>query len=226
LKLCMTFPTAGLICALVALAGCGAFTPDNDPPQIDGLLVNGQPADATTHPTNAEGLPVIVVTKGSKVLFQCNAHDPNRDPLTFTWQTANSTGDQPQNFATLDTPNAGRSTVSCVVRDGRDGIATKAVVIEVVDPTANHAPVASISPMNPTVAPGATQLFTCTATDPEGDALTFAFFAARGSITPDPANPAKATYHAPSTTGADTVYCVVTDSKGNVTTASTPVKVQ
>jgi hypothetical protein len=218
------------VCGAAALAlGCGSVLPNNHPPTISEIQVNGKtvPVDPSLP---AGSLPRVTVAKGSTVVLTCLAGDEDTDPLSFVWQGgASPVSDPPSNYATYSSNNEGKSTITCVVRDDRDGVVSAALDILVVDQALNHPPTATLATSAATVAPGGTLTVTCTAADPDsGDTLKYTFFATRGTIAQTASDPTKpdGVYTAPATAGDDTLLCVVTDGKGSFVTAVAQVKVQ
>jgi len=97
----------------------------------------------------------------------------------------------------------------------------------------NGAPTVSITPAAPTVAASVTQLFTATASDPDGDVLAYAWEfdddtapggTVAGGTHPDATLSTQGS-HAWSVGGTHLVRCTVTDMKGHATTASATVTV-
>jgi hypothetical protein len=64
-----------------------------------------------------------------------------------------------------------------------------------------------------TVPWGGTATISVTATDPEGQRLAYRYVVAQGAITPDPANPARATYAHNGQTRPDRIEVTVTDER-------------
>lgn len=65
------------------------------------------------------------------------------------------------------------------------------------------------------------------AVDPDGDRLFYRYAAASGSVTPDPSNPAQATYvHSGAPAGSDRLTVTVTDTRNASATATRTVPLQ
>jgi hypothetical protein len=236
LKLSSSVPRAVLVAALAAITGCGTVLPDNHAPVIRQFYVNGVAAfNADGSPAGAktpDGVPLFQISKGSDVLVQVDVDDSDRDALTVTWSSgvtaiSNSSGtdDQPKKSGTFKASAEGMQTVSCSVSDGRGGIATKSVTLDVVNAPVNHAPSATLAPAQATLKASTGQAFTVTAADVDSDTLTYSYFADRGKVVQDQATPTKATYTAPASAGADNVYAVVSDGKGGYTVAASKITV-
>ena len=212
--------------AALLLGGCGgnALLPGNSPPQIDQMIVNGNAVAFTS----ADPTPTVVIETNNDASFVCNAHDPNRDPLTYTW-TGTTTSAASQNNTSVATfhPTAdGITTVTCTVQDGRGGVAERAVQVNAVT-SSNHPPMLTLAAASPSVAQGGTDLITATATDPESDPITYSFFivSGTGTITQSATDKTKATFTAPTATQSDTVLCVAADGKGGAATATVTISV-
>lgn len=85
-----------------------------------------------------------------------------------------------------------------------------------VGPGSNRAPeVRTVTISPPTVGPGGSATIRVEAVDPEGDALFYRYSAEAGTVTPNPGQPAQATYTNTASPGrsSDRVTVFVTDSK-------------
>src|SRR5207237_673707 len=148
----------------------------------DGTLTASLPAfsiqvlpPANNTPT-ISGIPPTSVVAGSNYSFTPTASDPDGDTLTFSianqpsWATFSSgTG---QLSGTPAKTNIGTfSNIVISVSDGTLTAALPAFSIQ-VQPPPDHAPVIGGTPSTNLVA-GASYSFTPTASDPDGDALTF-----------------------------------------------------
>ena len=105
---------------------------------------------------------------------------------------------------------------------GTDGVPYMDVTVNRVMFTGNRKPVAALnfSPANPAV--NANASFTATASDPDGDALSYFWDWGDGTFT---ANNATTNSHNWDTAGIKTVRCTVSDMKGLAATASVLVQV-
>lgn len=166
----LKFLAAGL--AAFVLSGClggggedDGQSPITPPPPNQPPVIGALPAQNT-------------VTAGSAIALQPTASDPDNDPLTF--EVANKPG-----WAAFDTANgrlSGTPTAAQVgnyanirisVRDATHVTAGNAFSITVsAPPPANRPPVISGTP-SPSVAEGQPYSFTPTASDPDGNALSF-----------------------------------------------------
>ena len=148
----------------------------------DGTLTDSQ--DVTVTVTGVNVAPVldtiadIMVNEGDTVSFSPTATDPGGDTLTFSysgWMTAGS--------YTTDYTDSGVHTVTVTVSDGT---LTDTQDVTVMVTGVNLAPVLQ-SITDITVNEGDTVSFSPTATDPDGDTLTFSYsgWMTSGSYTTD-----------------------------------------
>ena len=159
--------------------------------------VTVEPTTAENMPPEINGTPPTSVIAGSIYSFMPNASDPDGDPLIFSvvnkpgWAGFDpNTGEL---SGTPQTSDEGQYTnIGITVSDGLTTSSLPAFAITVS--TANNAPAISGSPGN-TVDIGVNYAFTATASDPDGDALTFSiqsrpvwasFNSSTGSLTGTP----------------------------------------
>ncbi len=171
--------------------------------------------------------PPANVTQGVAATFQGSATDPEGNPVTYAWNfganatPATSTAQNPS--VTFST--AGARTVTLTVTDSL-GLAdpTPASVQVTVAAPPNQAPNGSITPPA-TVTQAAAATFQGSATDPDGDTVTYLWnFGANATPATSTAQNPSVTF---STTGLRTVTLTVTDSRGlaDPTPASVSVNV-
>jgi len=171
---------------------------------FDTLLANHHPAIASLI------APERVVPSGSCQVV-CSATDPDGDELSYNWSA--SAGELNGEGATVTwmAPNSlGSYNITVAVADGRGDEVTKQVVIEV---RANRAPTITdlVADADWTLPSGTVQL-TCTASDPDGDELTYEWTADAGDIS-DTGAPANWT--APEEVGLYYVTVAAKDSHGS-----------
>jgi hypothetical protein len=149
----------------------------------DGTLTAALPAfsiqvtAAANHPPTISGAPPTTVVAGSAYLFQPTAADADKDPLTFsitnkpTWASFDAaTGKLTGTPASTQTGSFANVQIS--VSDGKASAALAPFTIT-VSATQNSPPVISGTPPA-TVLVGSAFSFQPTATDADGDKLTFA----------------------------------------------------
>ena len=139
------------------------------------------PAPPVDSAPTIEGVPAASVNVGSAYLFAPTAADPNHDSLTFsianmpTWAAFDPTSGKLSGAPT--SADVGVFTnITISVSDGQQSASIGPFQITVVaqtpTPPKNNPPVISGSPMTTTVA-GQAYSFTPTASDPDGDTLSF-----------------------------------------------------
>ena len=178
-------------------------TPSNGPPTIE----------ASCDPCE--------VRPGSEVRLTATASDPDGDPLTYAWSAPEGrfSGEIDAATARWTAPEtAGPVTVRVEVSDGRGGSASAEVTIEV-----NAAPTVEASCDPCEVRPGSEVRLTATASDPDGDPLTYRWSAPQGAFMGASDEPA-ARWQAPAETGRVAVRVEVSDGWGG-TAATMPIKV-
>jgi hypothetical protein len=170
------------------------------------LTVSAQGGGQNRAPT-ISGTPPTSVVAGATYTFTPTASDADGDALTFTirnkpsWATFSTTTGQLTGVP--QTGNVGTfADVGISVSDGKAAVALQAFSIVVTPSTANRAPVISGAPMT-TVAAGQAYVFVPTASDADGDALTFsiaglpawaAFNSANGQLSGTPPSSTTGTF--------------------------------
>jgi len=168
----------------------------------------------------------VVTNKNTPVSGSITATDVDGDPLTYTVGTAPANGTvvvNPDGTYTYTPANnySGTDSFTVVVSDGKGGLVTVTVNIT-INPT-NVAPVVSapaITTPEDTAVNG-----TITATDADGDALTYTLTQpAHGTVV---VNPGGTYTYTPATNynGADSFTATVSDGKGGTTTITINITV-
>jgi hypothetical protein len=155
------------------------------------------------------------VDSGDNATIQCTASDPDGDTLTYSWIYAGGSISGTGSTVTWTAPATfGIYTVTAIVRDGNGGTATRSVSITV---TNRNPQISSLTATPATVVTGGNSTIGCTASDPDGDALTYSWIYTGGSIS---GSGNTVTWTAPSTPGVYTVTVIVSDGKGGAVTRS------
>ena len=190
--------------------------PPTEPPPTE-------PPPANHPPTVTAECDPCTVRRGGQVRLTATASDPDGDELTLAWSAPQgrfegaATGAAAQWTAPGET---GRVTIRVEVSDGRGGAAAAEVVIEVV----NDQPTVTAECDPCTVRPGGEVRLTATASDPDGDELTFAWSAPQGRFE-GAATGAAAQWTAPGETGRVTIRVEVSDGWGGMAAAEVVVEV-
>jgi len=135
------------------------------------------PSPPANSPPVISGTPAAQVVAGSAYLFQPTASDPNNDTLSFSisnrpsWATFNTTTGQLS--GTPSASNVGTyANITISVSDSKVSVSLPAFAIQ-VQPLPNGAPTISGTPAT-TVTVGSAYSFKPSASDPDGNTLTFA----------------------------------------------------
>jgi hypothetical protein len=151
--------------------------------KLDRFVLEGS-GGAAPPPSNRA--PTLVspgnrtVAEGSTLSFNLSASDPDGDRLTYSMSGAPSGATLSGNRFTY-TPGtnvvtSGSSRVfapTFTVSDGRGGTASRKISLTVTRKAASNSPPTLVSPGNRTVAEGASLSFDLSASDPDGDSLTY-----------------------------------------------------
>ena len=200
---------------------------------------------ANSNPTISSLLPnpTMVAPSGS-VTFTCTASDPDGDTLSYMWDTCSGTTGCPSwmhekcgsisstgSSITWTAPSGSKTcTIEVTVSDGRGGTATKSTQIVV-----NSNPlITSLLPTKSTVHLMESITVTCTASDPDGDTLSYQWKACSGTLCGNPYKPCGSivstgksiTWTAPSSgTGMCTIEVTVSDGRGGTATSSIQINI-
>jgi outer membrane protein OmpA-like peptidoglycan-associated protein len=159
------------------------------------------------------------------VTVHVNASDPDNDTLTYSYTASGGTVEGTGPDARFNTAGLaeGSYTVTAKVDDGKSGTATCAADITVAKKP-NQPPTISCATDRSPIMPGEQTGITATASDPDGDPLTYSYSATAGQVSGDGAKAQfDSTGLAP---GSYTVKCSVGDGRGGTADASTNVDVQ
>jgi len=159
------------------------------------------------------------------VAVHVSASDQDNDPLTYSYTATGGTVDgtgpdvrwNPSGLA------LGTYTITAKVDDGHGGTASCSVDVTVAK-RPNRPPVISCAPERNPIVTGERVNIVSTASDPDGDPLTYSYAAAGGQISgTGPAAAFDSTGLAP---GSYTVTCTADDGRGGRTSATSNVDVQ
>jgi hypothetical protein len=185
-------------------------------------------ADANHAPTVYAG-PDVTVNENQSIGMSASASDQDGDSLTYSWTcTGGSLSSSTSLNPTYYAPSVSYDTIyNCTfsVNDGRGGFASDSVSINVVNSAdANHAPTVYAGP-DVTVNENQSIGMSATASDQDGDSLTYSWTCTGGSLSSSTSlNP---TYYAPSVTSDTTYNCTlsVTDNRGGSASDSVSINV-
>jgi len=192
-----------------------------------GMKESAPPPPANRPPVAACSVNPASVFAGSSdaVTLHVNASDPDSDTLSYSYTATGGTIEgtgadgrwSPAGLA------AGTYTATAKVDDGKGGTASCSADLK-VEPKPNQNPVISCTTERSPIMPGERTGITSTASDPDGDPLTYTYSAAAGQVSGDGA---KATFDSTGLQpGSYAVKCGVSDGKGGTAESSTNVDVQ
>ncbi len=200
-----------ILVTIIALlfGGCCLFS---EPPVISDLTLS------------AEG----ELNPGDVCQVECVALDPDEDELSYTWSAdAGSFSGEGATVQWTAPEEVGTYTISVEVSDGCGNIATEQLIVGVLVP--NNPPVIeSFNPEWDRLKKASNTPVTCTASDPDGDTLTYEWSAVdedgnpAGNITGEGAT---ITWVAPNIFGNFTIIVTVSDGRGGEATDSTVIYV-
>jgi hypothetical protein len=141
---------------------------------------------------------------------QVIAADPDGDKVSISWQCTGGSINGSGYVVTWQAPkDYGKYTITAIANDGKSGTAQQSIEITV---GANQSPqISSLAAKPQSVNYGQQSIISCVATDPDGDALSYAWKADEGNIT---GQGPTVTWNAPTKDGNFNIYVSVTDSKG------------
>ncbi len=216
---------AVLVFSLTVSDGVNTSPPDTVTVTVEAGTNDAPTANAGPDQTVAEGAAVTLDGSGSS--------DPEGEALTYAWsqtsgQTVNLSGDNtasPSFTAPTDLAADAVLVFSLTVTDARNEASTADTVTITVTAGTNDAPTANAGP-DQTVAEGAAvTLDGSGSSDPEGEALTYAWTQTSGQdVTLNGAATASPSFTAPTQLTADAVLVfslTVTDARNEASTADT-----
>jgi opacity protein-like surface antigen len=169
--------------------------------------------------------PSVYQGSNDVIGIHVNATDADNDPLTYSYTATGGTveGTGPDARWNSSGLAIGSYTVNAKVDDGRGGTATCSVDVAVAK-RPNRPPVISCAPERNPILAGERVAINSTASDPDGDPITYSYSATGGQI-----SGTDATAQFDSTglsAGSYTITCTADDGQGGRTSATTNVDVQ
>jgi hypothetical protein len=212
-------------------SGLGASARQNNFRAATGLVFRWgfpNPPPPPNHPPVAacSANPTSVYAgSNDSVAIHVNASDPDNDTLAYSYTATGGavSGTGPDARWDSSGLNTGSYTVNAKVDDGKGGTATCATDITVA-PKPNQPPTISCATERSPIMPGERTGIIATASDPDGDPLTYSYAPTGGQIVGDgPKVQFDSTGLQP---GSYTVKCSVSDGRGGTADANTNVDVQ
>lgn len=167
----------------------------------------------------------VYAGSNESVAIHVNASDPDNDPLTYAYSATGGTveGTGPDARWNSTGLAAGNYTVNVKVDDGKGATASCAADISVA-PKPNQPPTISCSTDRSPIMPGERTGITATASDPDGDPITYSYTTTAGQIV---GSGAKVEFDSTGLQpGNYSVKCSASDGRGGTADASTNVDVQ
>jgi hypothetical protein len=219
-------PADSAIILVLAPAG-GTISYDLNKTLINGIVVDYNSGQSVqNHPPRIKAFAAkeTQVIFGQKTSIYCTAEDRDNNTLSYTWEA--SGGQISGSGSQVDwTAPAWMETfiINCIVDDGNGGKDTASISLEAVE-YINHEPVIERLAANPRrIDLGGTSSIICTASDPDGDSLSYTWSVQYGNLT---AIDSSATWSAPTVIGFYYIFCTVKDTRGAIAKDSTVVIVQ
>ena len=181
---------------------------------FDTMLANHRPAIASVE------APEKVIPSG-RCQITCDASDRDGDALSYNWSVSGGNISGTGVAVNWTAPNSlGSYNVTVTVSDGRGGQVMQQVTIEV---RANRSPtITSLVAGADWTAPSGSVQVTCTASDADGDELSYEWTATAGTIS---GTGAAVNWTAPQEVGIFDITVVVTDGHGSSAARTLPISV-
>src|SRR4029077_2663676 len=169
--------------------------------------------------------PSVYQGSNDVIGIHVNATDADNDPLTYAYTATGGTveGTGPDGRWNSSGLAIGSYTVNAKVDDGRGGTASCATDVA-VNKRPNRPPVISCAPERNPIIAGERVAINSTASDPDGDPLTYSYSASGGQVAGD--GPTAQFDSTGLSAGSYTVTCTADDGQGGRTSATTNVDVQ
>jgi len=205
------------------LAGCGGGGGGGSDTSQGGT------PGANQAPVANAGSSQDAMTGDAVALIAANSTDPEGGPLTYSWAqtggptiTLSGAGTVTATFTAPDVGQAGEDlSFSVTVTDPEGAHSTASVVVH-VSPRSNRPPVAVADPADPAATGGLVVLDGSRSSDPDGDALTYAWTQTNGpGVTLTGGASATATFTAPDSGagGAELVFQLTVSDPGGLSSA-------
>ena len=212
---------------LVSTPAGGNVTYELDKMRVDDVIVDYRSGHyVANYPPRIKALTAqpLAVVIGTATTLYCTAADRDGDLLSFLWRSdaGNFAGNGSE--VTWTAPHTpGQYTVRLTVQDGKDGIDSAGVSLQVV-PYINHAPVIdSLTAFPRTLQLGTPSRLTCHASDADNDTLEYAWSTRMGTLTSEGS---RAIWIAPNVEGFFYVSCQVSDRRDGVAADSIGIVVR
>ncbi|MFC1904212.1 Ig-like domain-containing protein [Chloroflexota bacterium] len=161
------------------------------------------------------------VTPSGSSKVECAASDPDGDSLTYHWSATGGTIYGGGSSVTWVAPDVtGTYTITVTVKDKRGAEALRQLTLDV---RSNNPPVIeSLTAEPPEVVQAGTGTIKCTASDLDGDELSYEWAATRGSIS---GQGSSIVWTAPGSCGSTVITVTVADTRGGEASKELKIKV-
>ncbi|UCF64882.1 MAG: laminin G, partial [bacterium] len=200
---------------IVLTPPAGAITYQLDQMLVDGVVVDFHSGQViSNYPPrikSVSALPELVLLGQTSAVY-CTATDREGDSLSYSWSANGGVITGIGTEVNWNAPSQqGIYQISCTVDDNQGGWDTASVNIQVVEQI-NQAPLIEKMSASPRkIDLGGTSALLCEATDPDGDTLSYEWFAQSGVLTDSGAT---AHWIAPLSAGNYYISCIVSDGNG------------
>jgi hypothetical protein len=200
---------------IVIIPSGGTITYD-----LKKMLINGVVVDYNSSQNVSNFPPRIksLSAKNNKLLLNAStqifstAHDLDNDELTYAWSVSGGIISGSGSQTTYNAPGSpGNYLLNCIVEDGKGGIDSAQIIIEVAE-SFNQAPVIERIKASPRkVDLNGESLIECFAFDPDGDSLNFLWEFSEGTLV---GSGSSVSWTAPNIPGNYFIICSVDDGNG------------
>ncbi len=222
----LVIPSRSAVVAVIAPAG-GSMTYEPDKTLINGVVVDYRSGRAVVnHPPRLKSLSPdsTRIGTGKSVKVYCTAVDPDADSLRYHWACSGGLLAAYGMWAEWTSPSTpGRYTVTCTVADGRGGEFAATDTLVVLFRTNDPPAIQRLNALPRKLQLGSISTIQCTASDPNGDTLSYSWSSASGSLS---GGGGVVAWTAPPVSGNYFVRCRVQDGYGGVAADSIGLEVR
>jgi hypothetical protein len=222
----LVVPSNSAVVVAIVPAG-GAMTYDLDKTLINGVVVDYRSGRVVgNHPPRLKSLSPesTRIGMGTVVKIYCTAVDQDADSLRYSWACSGGLLVANGAWAEWTAPSTpGQYTVGCTVSDGRGGESAGIDTLIVLLRTNDQPSIQRFNAIPRKFQLGGTSAITCTATDPDGDTLSYSWSSTSGSLS---GAGASVVWTAPSVAGNYYVRCRVQDGYGGIASDSIGLEVR
>ncbi|MBI3004034.1 MAG: T9SS type A sorting domain-containing protein [Ignavibacteriales bacterium] len=221
-----TIPANSAVVIVVTPTG-GTVSYDLDKTLVDGIVVDYRSGlTVANYPPRIKSLAAesSLVLTNTSIQVYCTAADRNNDSLAYSWNATSGTISGSDAQITWTSPDTScTALIFCEVSDGNGGQVRDTVTVQVVY-FINHPPrIQKLQAVPRKIDLQSSSMISCTASDPDTDAVSFTWFSSAGSIS---GSGSTVTWMSPSTEGDYFIVCRVEDGLGGSMTDSVGLEVR